>query len=393
MKKLLTALLAAALTLAVGLPVLASPQPSSFKVQYDSSTGMPYVPEEAAKQAGADGRIILYSFIPGDWWEQGYKYTENVDYFEDEDAFGPSDFKSPDDYNAFMRKLKIILYAGYPNNGLGLYNAEKVSEKEAYISTQYAVWLLLRDYDDSTEYNDALKSYERYHYALSDTLRKTADRSDVQLLESKPDASQISISGNTTMTYNKAKNQWISGDLTIKEPSNYNGTYTISNLPDGVRVQTANGGNTVKAGEPFTLVSDKQVNGSFDVSANLVWMEAVKFYTGHYYAAHVVLRASPIGGGGFYETEPIMGSVVHTVKVSVPVNFTSTPKPDENKPTTPSNNKPHNSTQTINHSNKPTGSGAKTGDSTQTMAYVILMGAALAVLAGCSVYQARKRND
>ncbi|MGN0193976.1 MAG: Cna B-type domain-containing protein [Pseudoramibacter sp.] len=74
------------------------------------------------------------------------------------------------------------------------------------------------------------------------------------------------------------------------------------------------------------------------------------------------------------------------------ITNTVTPK----KPTTPPGDKttPGNKTTTTPSKTQPTSgkSGVKTGDPTQTMAYLILMGAALAVLAGCGIYQARKRN-
>ncbi|MCH4072348.1 Cys-Gln thioester bond-forming surface protein [Pseudoramibacter sp.] len=448
MKKFLTALLTAALALTVGLPVFAQSSSSTFAIQYDSND-MHYVPAATAKLANADDKFILYCMNADLHWphQEATIATEVPDYTEDASYLKASDFKSTDDYNAFMRKLKIILYAGYPYNGLGLYTIEKdgqiseaefnkllvvpdsirsdfkdilgdttfsysdwtskntanlnklvtfvntvsrayvsdpsaktasgmtyqevyasnffqaaeavknaesnsqtpleeyssthglLTEANAYKATQYAVWELMNEYGVAN--NTTFKPYGNYYHPFADTLYDTANGSDMQILDGKPDSSKISISGNTTMTYDATQKKWISGDLTVNEPSNYNGTYTIS-VPDGVSVETTSGGNTVKGGESFTLVSDKPTNGSVTVSAKLVWMEALKVY-------------SPVSAGKTNDNkgfQHMVGTVMHTATVSASANFTSTPKSDETKPATPSD------------SNKTTGDTTKTAGKT-----------------------------
>jgi hypothetical protein len=213
--------------------------------------------------------------------------------------------------------------------------------------------------------NTTFKPYGNYYHPFADTLYDTASDSDMQILDSKPDSSKISISGNTTMTYDATQKKWISGDLTINEPANYHGTYTISGLPDGVSVLGAGDGNTVKAGDTFKLVSDKQVNGSFDVTAKMVWMEALKVY-------------SPVSAGKTNDNkgfQHMVGTVMHTATVSASAKFTSTAKPDETKPATPSD-----SNKTTGDTAKTTG---KTGSTSQPAATAPTPGKSLtAVLTG-----------
>ncbi|MGI6557122.1 MAG: hypothetical protein ACOX1H_07445 [Pseudoramibacter sp.] len=393
MKKIVTAVLAAVLTLTMGFSVFAAEGDSttSFKIEYDTDTEMHYIPAEIAKQENADGRFLIYCMNNQLHWPHTTPGISSVpDYTEG--YLTASDFKSTDEYNTFMSRLMTILYAGYPYNGLGLYQIVKdsttitedefnqllivpedvrsdfkdvlgdtqftysdftnnntenlnklsafltavgnyypsssnttnlktpsgltyqdltalpfyraawcmyyanssyspldvyhnvyagsyyVTAEQAYQATQRAVWWLMAEYGIANN-NLTATSSEQQAYPLAAVLYQASDASG-EILRSEPSSSQVSISGDTTLTYDETEKKWVSGELSVIEPDNYHGTYTLSVTGDDVTVETANGGTTVKAGEIFRLVSDQEAKGSVTATADsMVWLKSMQMYS------------------------------------------------------------------------------------------------------------------
>jgi hypothetical protein len=432
MKKIVTAILAAVLTLTAGFSVFAASS-DSFAIEYDSNTEMHYIPASVAQQANAGDRFLIYCMNNQLHWPHG----DNVpNYSEGYDLTTPTAFKSEDDYekfnyDTFTKRLTTILYAGYPYNGFGLYqivansssiseaefnqmlavpavlrsdfkdvlgdtqftysdytnnntenlnklkafmkavgdyypsstntthlktpsglsyqditalpfykaalcieyangqtplevyanfyaNSYYVTEDQAYQATQRAVWRLMNEYGIPD--NDLTASSQAYtDCPLAGILYQASDANS-KILNKEPSDDQISISGDATLNYDDSAKQWVSGELTVKEPTNYNGSYQLSADGDGVSVQTANGGTTVKAGETFKLVADKQVSGSVTATAaDKVWLKSMQMY-------------SPIGSQDF---QHMVGAVMGKKTIATAKAFKSNPKEEETTTTDP----------------------------------------------------------
>ncbi|MSS19256.1 Cys-Gln thioester bond-forming surface protein [Pseudoramibacter porci] len=429
MKKFLTAVLAAVLTLTAGFSVFAASS-DSFAIEYDSTTDMHYIPASVAQQANAGDRFLIYCMNNKLHWPHTTPSISSVpDYTEG--YLTASDFKSTDEYNTFISRLMTILYAGYPYNGFGLYqivanptsigeaefnqmlavpsvlrtdfadvlgdtqftysdytnhntenlnklsafltavgdyypsstntthlktpsgltyqditalpfykaalciyyangqtpleayaqayaNSYYVTEKQAYQATQRAVWRLMNEYGIPD--NNLTASSQAYtDYPLAGILYQASDANS-KILRTEPSSEKISISGDATLNYDENTKQWVSGDLMVSEPTNYNGSYQLSVEGDGVSIQTANGGTTVKAGETFKLVSDKQVSGRVTATAaDKVWLKSMQMY-------------SPVGREDF---QHMVGAVMGKKTISTAKAFNSTPKKEESTTTDP----------------------------------------------------------
>lgn len=426
MKKIMTAILAAVLTLTAGFSVFAA---DGITIEYDSNQGMHYIPAEIAKQENADGRFLIYCMNNQLHWPHSTDSYTAPNYTEG--YLTASDFDSTDEYNTFMSRLMTILYAGYPYNGFGLYqivdNPDEISEAEfnqmlvvpedvhsdfkdvlgdnqftysdftnnntenikklsaflkavgeyypsssntthlktpsgltyqdltalpfykaafcisyansgytpiqvytasyagsyyvtaeqAYEATQRAVWRLMDEYNIPNN-NITADSQVYKDYPLAGVLYQASDASG-EILRSEPSSNNVSISGDTTLKYDETEKKWVSGELTVIEPDNYHGTYTLKVTGDGVQVETAGGGTTVKAGETFRLVSDQQAKGSVTATADsMVWLKSMKMY-------------SPIDSEEF---QHMVGAVMGTKSVSATASFTSSPKQENEELTT-----------------------------------------------------------
>lgn len=472
MKKFLTAVLAAVLTLTAGFSVFAASSDStvsnsSFKIEYKESTGMHYIPAEIAKLENADGEFLIYCMNN---YHMNWPHGDNVpNYSEGYDLTTPSAFRSEEDYkkfnyDTFTSRLTTILYAGYPYNGFGLYqivdspktmsesefnqllvvpenvrsdfkdvlgdtqftysdytnhnteNLDKlkqfvqevmmmafpsgkktpsgltyqnlldlpfykaaycivnasssqtpiqayaqlypdsyyVTEEKASDATQAAVWRLMDEYGIADN-NITADSQEYKTNPLADVLYKASDANNM-ILRTEPSSEKISISGDATLNYDENTKQWVSGDLTVSEPTNYNGSYQLSVEGDGVSIQTANGGATVKAGETFKLVSDKQVSGRVTATAaDRVWLKSMQMY-------------SPVGSEDF---QHMVGAVMGKKTISTAKAFNSTPKKEDSTTTDPDKETedPKDNTTTEDPKDNPTTENSKdttTEDSKQS---------------------------
>jgi hypothetical protein len=450
MKKIVTAILAAVLALTAGFSVFAASS-DSFAIEYDSNTGMHYIPADVAELENADGRFLIYCMNN---YNMHWPHGDNVpNYSEGYDLTTPTAFKSEEDYkkfnyDTFTKRLTTILYAGYPYNGFGLYqivdspktlsdaefnqllivpenvrsdfkdilgdtqftysdytnhNTENlnklkqfvqevmmmafpsgkktpsgltyqdlldlpfykaaycivnasssqtpiqayaqlypdsyyVTREKAYDATQAAVWRLMDEYGIADN-NITADSQEYKTNPLADVLYKASDANS-EILRTEPSSEKISISGDATLTYDKDTKQWVSGELTVTEPSDYNGSYQLSADGDGVSVQTANGGTTVKAGETFKLVADKEVSGSVTATAaDKVWLKSMKMYT-------------PIQETITYQH--MVGAVMGKKTIATATAFKSNPKEEETTTTDPKDPEDNTTTEDSKDSNQST---------------------------------------
>lgn len=245
-----------------------------------------------------------------------------------------------------------------------------VTTGQAYDATKVAVWRLMDEYGIADN-NITADSYDYKINPLADVLYKASDANS-EILNNEPSNDQISISGDATLNYDENAKQWVSGELTVTEPTNYNGSYQLSVEGDGVSVQTANGGTTVKADETFKLVADKQVSGSVTAtSADKVWLKSMKMYT-------------PIQETITYQH--MVGAVMGKKTIATAKAFKSNPKKEETtqKPTT----------QTAPAQKKMDDksiAAVLTGDDTNWTKYVDWM--ALAAMVGAAVIIIRKKTS
>lgn len=227
--------------------------------------------------------------------------------------------------------------------------------------------------------NITADSYDYKINPLADVLYKASDANS-EILDHEPSNDQISISGDATLNYDENAKQWVSGELTVTEPTNYNGSYQLSVEGDGVSVQTANGGTTVKAGETFKLVADKQVSGSVTATAaDKVWLKSMKMYT-------------PIQETITYQH--MVGAVMGKKTIATAKAFKSNPKKEETTTTSTIETTQKPTTQTAPAQKKMDDksiAAVLTGDDTNWTKYVDWM--ALAAMVGAAAIIIRKKTS
>lgn len=138
-----------------------------------------------------------------------------------------------------------------------------VTDAQAYSATSNAVWNLMKEYGipDNTGVQDST--------ALSKSL-KVAQSTNI--LTEKPDSGNVSIEGDALFEQNSSNGKWYTGTLTLKAPSTYNTSFTLT-LPKGVT--TTDGKKEIKVGDTFVLVSDAEPQGGANISltSTIPWME------------------------------------------------------------------------------------------------------------------------
>ena len=179
-----------------------------------------------------------------------------------------------------------------------------VTESQAYENTSHAVWKLMYDYGVDHNNISSLSGFE-----LADNLLKAS--TDEKILENEPTSDALSISGNSTFTYDPDQKIWQTGTLTLKAPENYHGKFTLT-LPAGV--STEDGSTTVQPGESFRLISTKtpEDQSTVSLSASLVWMDGgLRMYT-------PAAAATASDGKGF---QNMIGAVIRKKEVSASVTL------------------------------------------------------------------------
>lgn len=138
-----------------------------------------------------------------------------------------------------------------------------LTDAQAYSATSNAVWNLMKEYGipDNTGVQDSTP--------LSKSL-KVAQSTNI--LTEKPDSGDVSIEGDALFEQNSSNGKWYTGTLTLKAPSTYNTSFTLT-LPKGVT--TTDGKTELKAGDTFSLVSETEPQGGANISlsSTIPWME------------------------------------------------------------------------------------------------------------------------
>lgn len=148
----------AATTLAA--QILASPLTATggIEIKYDTATEIHYVVDSES----ANGRIILYCMNNSSQWPHTGPTIPTVPSYI-QGYLTPEKFTSPEDYKACMNKLLAILYAGYPYNGLNMYQivdkATGITEDQFNALLNPPSWIRT-DFPDSI--GDTVFSYSDY---------------------------------------------------------------------------------------------------------------------------------------------------------------------------------------------------------------------------------------
>lgn len=161
----------AATTLAA--QILASPLTATggITIQYDTATDIHYV----ADSESANGRIILYCMNNSSHWPHTTLSIPNVPSYV-EGYLTPEKFKPQADYDACMNKLLAILYAGYPYNGLNMYQI--VDKATGITEDQFNVILTVPDVlrtDFPSTIGNEVFSYDDYANKNTDHLNRLSE--------------------------------------------------------------------------------------------------------------------------------------------------------------------------------------------------------------------------
>lgn len=161
----------AATTLAA--QILASPLTATggITIQYDTATDIHYV----ADSESANGRIILYCMNNQSHWPHTTPSISNVPSYI-QGYLTPEKFKSPEDYEACMNKLLAILYAGYPYNGLNMYQI--VDKATGITEDQFNAMLTVPDVlrtDFPSTIGNEVFSYDDYKNKNTDHLNRLSE--------------------------------------------------------------------------------------------------------------------------------------------------------------------------------------------------------------------------
>lgn len=161
----------AATTLAA--QILASPLTATggIEIKYDTAAEIHYV----ADPESANGRIILYCMNNASHWPHSTPSIPTVPSYI-QGYLTPDKFKSPEDYEACMNKLLAILYAGYPYNGLNMYQI--VDKATGITEDQFNAMLTVPDVlrtDFPSTIGNEVFSYDDYTNKNTDHLNRLSE--------------------------------------------------------------------------------------------------------------------------------------------------------------------------------------------------------------------------
>lgn len=161
----------AATTLAA--QILASPLTATggIEIKYDTATEIHYVVDSES----ANGRIILYCMNNASHWPHSTPSIPTVPSYI-QGYLTPDKFKSPEDYEACMNKLLAILYAGYPYNGLNMYQI--VDKATGITEDQFNAMLTVPDVlrtDFPGTIGNEVFSYDDYTNKNTDHLNRLSE--------------------------------------------------------------------------------------------------------------------------------------------------------------------------------------------------------------------------
>ena len=161
----------AATTLAA--QILASPLTATggIEIKYDTATEIHYVVDSES----ANGRIILYCMNNASHWPHSTPSIPTVPSYI-QGYLTPDKFKSPEDYEECMNKLLAILYAGYPYNGLNMYQI--VDKATGITEDQFNAMLTVPDVlrtDFPSTIGNEVFSYDDYTNKNTDHLNRLSE--------------------------------------------------------------------------------------------------------------------------------------------------------------------------------------------------------------------------
>lgn len=161
----------AATTLAA--QILASPLTATggIEIKYDTATEIHYVVDSES----ANGRIILYCMNNASHWPHSTPSIPTVPSYI-QGYLTPDKFKSQADYEACMNKLLAILYAGYPYNGLNMYQI--VDKATGITEDQFNAMLTVPDVlrtDFPSTIGNEVFSYDDYTNKNTDHLNRLSE--------------------------------------------------------------------------------------------------------------------------------------------------------------------------------------------------------------------------
>lgn len=164
-------------------------------IQYDPTTDIHWtysVPNDAASR-----RIILYCMNNLSHWPHDTSSFKAPEYYQG--YLTKDKFKSEADYEACMNKLLAILYAGYPYNGLNMYEvvseAKGISVEEFNALLDPPAWLRS---DFAGSIGDTVFSYSDYTGNNTANIKKLSDFLDVERKDYFNKAGSKTPSGHTS---------------------------------------------------------------------------------------------------------------------------------------------------------------------------------------------------
>lgn len=157
-------------TTTLAAQILASPLTATGGIQigYDEATDIHYV----ADPESANGRIILYCMNNASHWPHSTPSIQTVPSYI-QGYLTPDKFTPQDDYEACMNKLLAILYAGYPYNGLNMYQI--VDKATGITEDQFNAMLTVPDVlrtDFPDTIGNEVYSYDDYTSKNTDHLNR-----------------------------------------------------------------------------------------------------------------------------------------------------------------------------------------------------------------------------
>lgn len=198
-----------------------------------------------------------------------------------------------------------------------------LTDAQAYSATSNAVWNLMKEYGipDNTGVQDST--------ALSKSL-KVAQSTNI--LTEKPDSGNVSIEGDALFEQNSSNGKWYTGTLTLKAPSTYNTSFTLT-LPKGVT--TTDGKTELKAGDTFVLVSDTEPQGGANISlsSTIPWMEGdlIVFQAVNNPKAYDGKTFQNMIGAKIHKENITVNKLLSVAEKTTRVSITKTWKDDDNK--------------------------------------------------------------
>lgn len=177
------------------------------------------------------------------------------------------------------RKLACAVYAGYPFNGLSVYqgadsqsgSSPQLSDAEAYQATQIAIWRILNENgitgsesvlaDASASSEQARKTAD----AIYDAVEKEHNNVELRIYNEAVILYRISVSGSNKLTfrYDKSSGVWTTSNLTLKASGCLGDV--IATIPSNMNLVVEDGGS-LRNGSTFKITSKDRPSDDASIS-------------------------------------------------------------------------------------------------------------------------------